>query len=430
MNEGLTYQGGENFDLRKILLRGRRQRLGERTEFFQRFLKDLRSRDQMGCLRVIGSAADREVTVLDPAGRSTRRMLMFGSNNYLGLANHPYVREQTARAAREFGCGVGGPPLLNGYTTLHRELEERLAEFKGAEDVMLFSSGYAGNVGLVSGLAHGGDRVLYDAYSHASFVDGITISGVSSFHFPHNDLDALRALLDREREACAGDLYVGVEGVYSMDGDLPPLPDLLRLCESRGAILLLDDAHGTGTMGPGGRGTAEHFGLHRHIPVVLGTFSKTFAVTGGFVAAAKPVVDYLRFFARSYMFSASLPPPVVASVLAGLDVLECEADRVDALHRNVKYAAAALRRLGFEVDGRTPILPLIVPTDMDIRTAAREFHARGVFVNSIEYPAVPMHQQRFRISIMASHTREDIDRLAACVEEIWAEARIPRSVAV
>jgi glycine C-acetyltransferase len=430
MNETVAYQGGENFDLRKILLHGRKQRLHERTEFFQQFLQDLRQRDQMGCMRVIGSAADREVTVIDPATRATRRMLMFGSNNYLGLANHPYVREQMARAVREYGCGVGGPPLLNGYTALHRELEERLADLKGSEDAMLFSSGYAANVGLMSGLAHAGDRVIYDAYSHASFIDGITLAGVPSFQFPHNNVEALRALLDRQRAACTGDVYVGVEGVYSMDGDLPPLRAVLNLCASRDAILILDDAHGTGTMGPSGHGTPEHFGLKGRIPVVMGTFSKTFAVTGGFVAAAKPVIEYLRFFSRSYMFSASLPPPVVASVLAGLDVLECEADRVDRLHRNIGYAAKSLRRLGFQVSGETPILPLIVPPDMDIRSAAREFNARGIFVNSIEYPAVPVHQQRFRVSLMSSHTREDIDRLAGCVGEIWADSRIDRALAV
>ena len=430
MNEKMTYQGGENFDLRKILLHGRKQRIHERAEFFQQFLRDLKQRNEMGCMRVIGSAADREVTVVDPETGERRRMLMFGSNNYLGLANHPYVKEQMTAAVREFGCGVGGPPLLNGYTTLHHALEERLADLKGAEDAMLFSSGYAANVGLISGLAHSGDRVIYDAYSHASFIDGITMAGVPSFHFPHNDVEALRALLDREREACAGDLYVGVEGVYSMDGDLPPLRTILNLCNSRDAILLLDDAHGTGTMGPSGHGTPEHFGLKGNIPVVMGTFSKTFAVTGGFVAAARPLVDYLRFFSRSYMFSASLPPPVVASVLAGLDVLECEPDRVEQLHRNVAYAAETFRNLGFEVGGETPILPLRVPSDMDIRSAAREFHAQGIFVNSIEYPAVPANQQRFRISIMASHTREDIDRLAGTVEQIWSESNASHAVAV
>ena len=430
MNEKPAYQGGENFDLRTILLHGRKQRIRERTEFFQEFLQGLKQRNQMGCMRVIGSAADREVAVLDPETGETRRMLMFGSNNYLGLANHPYVKAQMAAAVREFGTGVGGPPLLNGYTTLHRTLEERLADLKGAEDAMLFSSGYAANVGLISGLAHAGDRVIYDAYSHASFIDGITLAGVPSFHFPHNDVEALRGLLDRERQTCTGDLYVGVEGVYSMDGDLAPLRTILNLCNSRGAMLLLDDAHGTGAMGPSGHGTPEHFGLKGSIPVVMGTFSKTFAVTGGFVAASRPLVDYLRFFSRSYMFSASLPPPVVASVLAGLDVLECEPDRVELLHRNVAYAAGTLRSLGFEVGGETPILPLRVPSDMDIRSAAREFHAQGIFVNSIEYPAVPANQQRFRISIMASHTREDIDRLAGAIEQIWSRAAVARAAAV
>jgi len=421
MTTSSAYHGGENFDLRDILLKGRTLRLEERTAFFQEFLGSMRERGENSCMRCINSPADREVEVVDPATWRRRAMLMFGSNNYLGLATHPYVQKKAQEAIEEFGIGLGGPPLLNGYTTLHRSLEERLAALKGTEDAMVFSSGYGANVGLVSGLTSRSDIIVYDAYSHASFCDGVKLSGAQSFLFSHNDTGNLRLILNQAANRPHNDLFVGVEGVYSMDGDLAPLDRILPLCREYGAHLIVDDAHGTGVMGANGRGTGEHFGLEGTIDITMGTFSKAFAVSGGFVAAKKPIIDYLRYFARSYMFSASLPPVVIATVLAGLDVMEREPERAKRLHENIEYAAAALRRLGFHTPSESAIIPLRVPPGMDIRKAAKGFHERGIFVNSIEYPAVPISQQRFRISIMATHTREDIDRLVNAVQEVWVE---------
>ncbi len=415
-----AYQGGENFDLRDVLLKGRSLPLPERTSFFQGFLQDLKQREENLYMRCLSSPSDREVTVLDSSSGSERKMLMFGSNNYLGLATHPHVIRQTAAAVQKFGAGLGGPPLLNGYTTLHRELEERLAALKGTEDAMIYSSGYGANVGLVSGLTGKSDIILYDAYSHASFCDGIALSGAQSFLFSHNDLSHLTMLLERARTRPHNDIYVGVEGVYSMDGDLAPLNNILALCDTYGAHLMLDDAHGTGVMGRHGRGSAEQAGVEGRIPITMGTFSKAFTATGGFVAASKAITDYLRYFARSYMFSASLPPATVATVLAGLDVLEREPERLLRLHENVAYAAQHLRSMGFATPAQSAILPLRVPQGMDIRQASRVFHERGMFVNSIEYPAVPVSQQRFRISMMATHTHGDIDRLLEVVEEVWS----------
>jgi glycine C-acetyltransferase len=423
MTHEQEYRGGENFDLRDMLLRGRHMRLGDRTRFFGGFLNDLQEHGELLTRRLITSAADREVQVADPASGTTRPMLMFGSNNYLGLATHPHLRERAGAALDEFGAGIGGPPLLNGYTSLHRELEQRLAALKGAEDALVFASGYAANVGLVTGLMQKTDTVYYDAYSHASFCDGIKMSGVQAICFPHNDITKLRSMLATSRFNLAGDCYVAVEGVYSMDGDIAPVPELVALCREFDAILLIDDAHGTGVMGANGGGTAEHFGIKGDIAISMGTFSKTFAVTGGFIAGPKPVIDYLRYFARSYMFSASLSPVVVATVLAGLDVLEQEPERLWHLRQNIAYAATCLRHAGFDVQPATAIIPLIVPEWMDIRHASRLFHEKGIFVNSIEYPAVPVSQQRFRISIMATHTGHDIERLAAAAREVWDACR-------
>ncbi len=415
------YKGGENFDLRQMLLTGKNLRLGERTGYFSSMVTAVAARGEQLHMRCILSGADRSVIVEDPTTGQKRSMLMFGSNNYLGLAGHPSVKESAAQALREYGAGVGGPPLLNGYTTLHRELEERLAALKGCESAMLFSSGYGANVGLVTALVNQRDRVLYDAYSHASFCDGIKMADVQSRHFPHNDIDRMEKML----EACSGadhDVFVGVEGVYSMDGDLAPLDRLTRICRERGAILLLDDAHGTGVMGRTGRGSAEHFGVEGLVDITMGTFSKTFATTGGFIASTGPIIEYLRYFARSYVFSASLPPVVAATVIAGLDVIEREPELIARLHDNVAYAAAGLNRLGFDLSPEGAIIPLAVPPGMNIRKAARRFHEKGIFVNSVEFPAVPLSQQRFRVSLMATHTRDDIDRLIDAVGEVWLES--------
>ncbi len=252
------------------------------------------------------------------------------------------------------------------------------------------------------------------------FADGIKLSGAQSCMFAHNDVSNLKTILDQASRRAHNDLFVGVEGVYSMDGDIAPLDRILSLCRAYGARLIVDDAHGTGVMGPHGRGTAEEFGLEGEVDITMGTFSKAFAVSGGFVAAAKPIIDYLRYFARSYMFSASLPPVVIATVLAGLDVMEQEPERLTQLRQNIATATAALRRIGFSSPSQSAIIPLRVPVEMDIRRAAKLFHERGIFLNSIEYPAVPVSQQRFRISIMATHTNEDIARLVSAVEEVWA----------
>ena len=415
-----TYKGGENFDLRQILLRGRTLRLQEKAKFFDSFLKELGGAHENLCMRVITSPANRTVKVLDPYNRNIREMIMFGSNNYLGLADHPYVIEKALQAIREYGVGIGGPPLLNGYTGLHRELERRLAAFKGTEDALIFSSGYGANVGLVTGLMNPDDSVYYDDYSHASFCDGIKMSGVQSYRFPHNNIERLKKML--ENRSNKTDTFVGVEGVYSMDGDIAPLDEFIRLCKSYGALLVVDDAHGTGVMGETGRGTAEHFGVEGKVDVTMGTFSKTFAVTGGFVAASKPIIDYLRYFARSYMFSASLPPVVIASVIAGLDVIEKEPQLLTTLRENVRYTKDGLQKIGFDIHPQAAIIPLRVPVGMNIRSMARKFHERGIFVNSIEYPAVPVSQQRFRISMMATHTKEDIDKLLTAVNEVWSES--------
>jgi len=324
MREDAGYSGGENFDLRQMLLKGRSMRLDQKAAFFGRFMSDLQEAGENLCMRCITSPTDREVVVVDPATGKPKKMLMFGSNSYLGLANHPTVKARVEEAIRTYAIGIGGPPLLNGYTSIHYELEQRLADLKGTEDALVFSSGYGANVGLVSGLMNHNDVVIYDAYSHASFCDGIKMSGVQAYRFPHNDLARLASLLGQHCSA-DHDTYVGSEGSTPWTG-CRPAGQIVALCEAYGAILIVDDAHGTGVMGAKGSGTAEHFGVESRVPLTMGTFSKAFSVTG---ASWPPSADHqlLRFFARSYMFSASLPPMVLAAVLGGLDVLASEPER-------------------------------------------------------------------------------------------------------
>ena len=391
----------------------------ERVGHFSRFIAQMQASQEHYYLREIVSPPGRVVDLIDPQTWRKRTFRMFGSNNYLGLANHPSVCEAMRRAVTNYGAGVSGPPLLNGYTRLHRELEERLSAFKQAEDTLIFPTGYAANTGLITALTTPRDLVCYDELSHASLCDGLKLARATAQSFRHNDLHQLRQLLEDPAHAAAGDRFVGVEGVYSMDGDLAPLDRMVPLCRKHRAILILDDAHGSGVMGASGRGTAEHFGMEGQIDITMGTFSKTFGVVGGFVSADKAVIDYLRYFARSYMFSASLPPAVIAAVLAGLEVIAREPERREQLQRNVRYLADGLERLGLPVHPEAAIIALRVPRGMNIRAAAGRFHQAGIFLNAIEYPAVPLDEQRFRISVMADHTREDLDQLLETVGKVW-----------
>jgi len=297
---------------------------------------------------------------------------------------------------------------------------------KKKEDAVIFSSGYSANIGIVTSLLNRHDLILYDELSHASLVDGLTIHRKKALRFRHNDVENLSHMLQKYGNQPHRDVFVSVEGVYSMDGDIARLDKIVPVCKEHHAVVILDDAHGTGVMGEKGYGTAEHFDVEDGIDVAMGTFSKAFAVTGGFVCASKPLIDYLRFFARSYMFSAALSPMVLAAVDAALDIIEKEPHRRKQLAANIQYFTQKLNTSGFDIHTLTPIFALPVPEYMEIRKAAYQFHQRGIFLNAVEYPAVPRHLQRFRISLMSDHTQEDIDRLITAIEEVWASFKDKR----
>jgi 7-keto-8-aminopelargonate synthetase-like enzyme len=296
---------------------------------------------------------------------------------------------------------------------------------KGSEDTMLFGSGYQANLGWVSTLMRDDDVLLYDEYSHASLYDGIALTAASAdikaIRFAHNNLEHLEKLLMRSRKDPAKvfrQIFVAVEGVYSMDGDLAPLPEISILCAQYGAILMVDDAHGSGVMGKTGGGTGEHFDMHGGVDLWMGSFSKAFGMTGGFVSGTREVIDYLRFCSRAYIFSAHLPITTVAGVLGGLEVLEKEPELIVRLHENAKYLEKALAERGFMASRDAAIIPVMVPSEFDIREICKLFDEQDIFLNSIEYPAVPRDGQRLRLSVMATHTKEDLDLAIAAFERV------------
>ncbi|MEO8259490.1 MAG: aminotransferase class I/II-fold pyridoxal phosphate-dependent enzyme [Acidobacteriota bacterium] len=407
--DGPIQENAENFSLQDFVGRGLGwDTIEGKSALFAPVFANLVN-DDFIMREVVGQTGAR-MPVRDRRTGQVRDVLMLGSNNYLGLANEPDVIEKTIDAVRRFGVGCGGPPLLNGYTTLHRELEERLAAFKHCEAAMLFSAGFMANLGWATGLLGPGDVLVYDQQSHASLYDAIQLGRFEAVHFNHNDIDHLRRRLMQVRWKHAfTNVIVCVEGVYSMDGDIAPLPEVRRLCDQYAALLAIDDAHGTGVLGERGGGTPEHFGMDGQIDLVMGTFSKIFAVSGGFVAGQRAVINYLRLLSRPYMFSASLPPPVVGAVLAGLDFLRDHPERVRQLHDNVAYLVSGLRAVGFETDVQTAIIPIAVPAPIDLHRVINRLFEEGIFVNGVEYPAVPRDRHRIRMSVMATLTRADLD---------------------
>lgn len=395
----------------------------ERVASFSNYRASVYQDKEFTYKREVISPSGREVIIVDPYTAEHRSMLMFASNNYLGLANHPYVCEKVKQAVDSYGVGVGGPPLLNGYTFMMREAEERLAAFKQKEAAIIFPSGFAANLGIIGSLVGSRDKVLYDADSHASFYDGLKMNKRLGRAFPHNSVEGLAQLLQTPHDS-QGTVFVGAEGIYSMSGDMAPLPQLLEVCRKHKAVFILDDAHGTGVVGKHGAGTADYLGVTKEVDIIMGTFSKALAVSGGFVTGSRDVIEYMRYFARPYIFSAALPPPVLAAVVAGLEVMQHEPWLQFQLLHNVQYAAQLLRPYGLSAEPHAGIIALKVPGSMNIRKANYLFHQLGLFISGIEYPAVPLNKQLFRISLMAQHTKADIDRLAEAVAYVWANEHV------
>jgi 8-amino-7-oxononanoate synthase len=350
-----------------------------------------------------------------------QRRIMLGSNNYLGLTHHPRVLEAATQALHRYGSGCTGSRFLNGSLDLHEQLEAALSEFLGKDDCIVFSTGYGANLGLIAGLVGRGERILVDKLDHASIVDGAKLSFGETERFAHGNLAMLERQLARI-EPGRGKLVI-VDGVYSMEGDIADIPGLVQLCRRYGAALAVDDAHALGVLGPSGEGTGAHFGMQDHVDLVVGTFSKSLASVGGFIAGPDRVINYLRHHSRPFIFTAALPPANTAGVLAALDVLQREPERRERLWHNARRLQQGLRNLGFDIGPTaTPIVPVLIgPLDRTLVMWRRLFDA-GVFTNPVVPPAVPASGCRLRTSVMATHTDDQID---FCLE---AFARLGREL--
>jgi 8-amino-7-oxononanoate synthase len=348
---------------------------------------------------------EAEDTVVTIHGKSK---VMMGSNNYLGLTHHPKVLEAAQAALHKYGSGCTGSRFLNGTLDLHETLEGRLAEFLHKESCLVFSTGYQANLGLVSGLLGKDETAYLDKLDHASIFDGASMSKATVVRFNHGDIAGLdRKLAEPARPQGA---MVIVDGIFSMEGDVADLPHLVPLAKKHGVALAVDDAHAIGVLGPTGAGTAEHFGLTDEVDLIVGTFSKSLASIGGFVAAAEYIIHYLKHNARPLMFTAALPASNTAGVLAALDILQHEPERRAALWENTRRMATGLKSLGFDIGpSATPIIPVLIgPLEKTLIMWRKLFDA-GVFTNPVAPPAVPPSQCRLRTSVMATHTAEQID---------------------
>jgi 8-amino-7-oxononanoate synthase len=345
-----------------------------------------------------------------------RRLLMFGSNNYLGLTTHPKVRQAAIDAVQKYGTSCTGSRFLNGTLKMHEQLEHELAEWVGKPAALVFSTGYQVNLGTISALVGRRDYAVLDKDDHASIVDGAQMSYGETKRFRHNDMpDLERVLASIPSEA--GKLVV-VDGLFSMEGDIAPLPEMIPVCQKYGARLMVDDAHAMGVLG-GGRGTAAHFGLTDQVDLIMSTFSKSFASLGGFIAGDEDVVSFIKHNGRSMIFSASAPPSNTATVLAALDVMRTEPERVQAVNDNAAYMRQELHRLGFNTGNScTPVVPIIIGEDQLCFFVWRQLFEAGVFVNPVISPGVPVGRALLRTSYMATHTRDQLDRALGIYEQV------------
>lgn len=339
-----------------------------------------------------------------------KKYIMAGSNNYLGLANDPEMKKAAAEAALEKGTGSAGSRFLNGNTKAANDLEEKLAKFKGKEAGLIFSAGYQMNLGVISSLLKKGDVAIVDKLDHASILDGVKLSEAEMVRFRHNDMQDLEHVLSKIDDS-KGKLII-VDGVFSMEGDICNLPEIVKLAKKYGARIIVDDAHASGILGKTGRGTCEHFGLEKEVDLVVGTCSKTFATVGGFVVGDADVIHYLRHSARSQIFSAALPPASIASISKALDLIWDDMSRKDKLWANTKRLKEGFLKLGFDIGAtQTPIVPVFVGQMEDCFKMWRATFDAGIFTTPVIPPAVPPNKCMMRVTLMATHTDEQIDRI-------------------
>lgn len=362
--------------------------------------------------RAISSEQDTEVLM------HGKKVLMFGSNSYMGLTNDPRVIEASVQATRKYGTGLAGSPFLNGTLDIHKQLEARLAEYVGKEDAMLYSTGFGVNLGVVSTLTGREDYIILDEQDHASIIEGRRLSFSNYLKYRHNDMSSLEDQL-RKTEPDKVKLIV-TDSVFSMEGDVADLPAIVELAKKYNATVMVDEAHGIGVFGEGGRGVCNHYGVQDDVDLIMGTFSKSFASLGGFIATDKEITNYLRHHSRSYIFTASITPASTAAADAALDIMLSEPERQEHLWEITHYALENFRAMGCEIGNTsTPIIPLFIRDDYKTFHVTRELLDEGVFVNPVVTPAVAPHDTLIRYSLMATHTKEQVTRSLEAIEKVF-----------
>jgi 8-amino-7-oxononanoate synthase len=385
-------------------------------DIFEKCLKiyehtmELKANGHYFYFRKLESPQDAEVVV------NGRRVIMIGSNNYLGLTNHPRVKEAAIKAVEKFGSGCAGSRFLNGTLEIHEELEAKLARFFRKEAALVFATGYQTNLGTISALVGRNDVAILDKYDHASIIDGCRLSFGQVKKFRHNDMKDLERVLEGSKGK--GKLII-VDGIFSMEGDIADLPSIIQLAKAYEARVMVDDAHAVGVLGEGGRGTAEHFALEDQLDLIMGTYSKSLAAIGGFVAGSKKVITFIRHTGRSMIFSASLPPALVASVSEALDIIEEQPQLRTQLWKNTHKMLRGYKKLGYDTGcSETPIVPIIIGDTMKVYGMCKLLFENGIFVNPVVSPAVPPGRELLRTSYMATHTEEQLDRVLDAFEKV------------
>jgi len=391
---------------------------------FRGYIDDYKKKGYYIYRKFLLSPSNNRALMFDEITGRKKEIIMMGNSNYLGLASHPKVIEAAKKAIQKYGSGPVGSPLHTGSYEVHKMLESKLAEMKGCEDAMTFSSGYSANLGCISTLVRKGDCAVIDRLSHASIIDGCALSSGAFRTFKHSDMESLRRVLDDSDKKYNGKLII-VDGVYSTGGDIAPIPDIVEVAREYNAKVMVDDAHATGVVGHMGKGTINHFGMDGKVDIIMGTLSKALAGVGGFVTSTNEVINYLRHYARSAFFSASIPPSVAASVLTAIELMETEPERHENLWKNINYIKDNLKALGFRLaDTQSALISIIVGDDLLAKKMSKRIFEEGVYISVFPYPAVPRGQERLRLSIIATHTQKDLDRALEIFEKVGKEFHI------
>lgn len=362
--------------------------------------------------RAISSEQNTEVLM------NGKKVLMFGSNAYTGLTNHPKVIEAAVAATKKYGTGMAGSPFLNGTLDIHKELEAKIADYVGKEDAMIYSTGFGTNAGVVSTLTGREDYVICDEQDHASIVDGRRLSFSQPLKYKHNDMESLEAVLKKCKPESIK--LIVTDSVFSMEGDVANIPEIVRLAKEYDASVMVDEAHGIGVFGEGGRGVVNHYGLQNDVDLIMGTFSKSFASLGGFIATDKEITNYLRHHSRNYIFTASITPASTAAAMAAMEIMINEPERQEHLWELTNYALENFRAMGCEIGHTsTPIIPLFIRDDYKTFRVTRDLLDEGVFVNPVVAPAVAPQDTLIRYSLMATHTKEQVTRSLEAIEKVF-----------